>query len=415
MSTERTRILPALFNNPDKEKDSQAYFSHRLFLSIAIITIGLLFLSSANRHHGEHDNGAGVSPATPFLTASEKKKIRHENPSIRPGSIFLDTEGDPINAHGGGFLFHGNTYYWYGEIKSGRTYLPKANADWGGTRVDLVGISCYSSKDLLNWENRGNVLPAVTNDTRHDLYRDNVAERPKVVFNERTGKFVMWLHIDGADYARARCGVATSDRPTGPFEYLGSFRPNGGQMARDLTVFVDDDDDGSAYLFTSSEDNASIHISRLADDYLTTKGNHSRIFVGRYMEAPTIFKHDGKYYMIMSGCTAWKPNAARSAVTSSSSIWGPWTELGNPCRSEGSNTTFRSQSTYVLPVVGNSERGGDNYTRFIFAADRWIENNLSDSRYVWLPLTFDTESDNPIIKWYDEWNPSWSSGAWSKT
>jgi hypothetical protein len=38
----------------------------------------------------------------------------------------------------------------------------------------------------------------------------------------------MWLHVDSTDYQAARSGVAVSDTPTGPFEYLGSFRPNAG-------------------------------------------------------------------------------------------------------------------------------------------------------------------------------------------
>jgi hypothetical protein len=167
------------------------------------------------------------------------------------------------------------------------------------------------------------------------------------------------------------------------------------KMARDLTVFVDDDTKG--YLFTSSEDNAAIHISKLSDDYLSTTGNYSRIFVGRYMEAPTIFKRNGKYYFIGSGCTAWKPNAARSAV--SSSIWGPWKELGNPCRGPNANITFYSQSTYVLSVSGS------NSDRFIIMADQWNEHDLADSRYTWLPITFDEVSDDPIILWRDYWSP----------
>jgi len=321
---------------------------------------------------------------------------------IRPGSIFLDTDGNPINAHGGGFLFHNNVYYWYGEIKVGNTYTPAANANWGGSRVDLIGISCYSSQDLIHWEFRGNVLPAVTNDPSHDLYFKGVAERPKVVYNAVTNKFVMWLHIDSMDYKRARSGVAESDSPVGPFTYIQSFRPND-QMARDLTVFVDKAST-TAYLITSSQDNAVTHVNELTSNYTSFTGNWKPIFEGRYMEAPTIFQRDDRYYFIGSGCTAWKPNAARSAV--STSIWGPWTELGNPARGTDADTTFHSQSTYVLPI----RDGNDGEERFLFAADRWNEKDLPDSRYVWLPIEFDAAEDgsngneSPIIHWYDEWD-----------
>ena len=99
-----------------------------------------------------------------------------------------------------------------------------------------------------------------------------------------------------------------------------------GQMARDMNLFVDDD--GKAYHIYASEDNSTLHISELTDDYTACSGNYARFFVGRFMEAPAMFKKDGKYYLIMSGCTGWAPNPGRSAVASS--IWGPWKELANP-------------------------------------------------------------------------------------
>ena len=64
-----------------------------------------------------------------------------------------------------------------------------------------------------------------------------VLERPKVLRNPQTGKFVMWMHIDSGDYELARLGVAVSDNPHGPFRYQGSFRPHG-QQSRDFTVFA---------------------------------------------------------------------------------------------------------------------------------------------------------------------------------
>lgn len=41
-----------------------------------------------------------------------------------PGRMWLDTDGHPIQAHGGGILYDKNskTYYWYGEYKDGPTY-----------------------------------------------------------------------------------------------------------------------------------------------------------------------------------------------------------------------------------------------------------------------------------------------------
>jgi beta-galactosidase len=356
-------------------------------------------------------SAALLSGFSPFGLAAQDQ-------SFRPGEIWPDTTGKPINAHGGGMLFHDGVYYWYGEFKEGRTWAPRANRSWGGTRVVAMGVSCYSSTNLHDWKFEGLPLPAVTKNRSHDLHSTKVIERPKVIYNHTTKKFVMWLHIDSEDYKAARTGVAVSDRPTGPFTYLGSFRPNagiwpenvtaadklpgktnalardfkGGQMARDMTVFVDDD--GKAYQFYSSEENATMHVSLLSDDYLKHVGKYRRLFVGRSMEAPAVFKRNGKYYLIASGCTGWAPNAARSAAADS--IWGPWTEFDNPCEGSEAETTFRSQSTYVLPVPGWNDT-------FIFMADRWNSTNLPDSRYIWLPLNFDANG-KPKLRWENQWS-----------
>ena len=55
---------------------------------------------------------------------------------------------------------------------------------------------------VLAWVVRitGIVLPAVKDDPNHDLHPSKVLERPKVVYNKKTGKFVMWAHVESADY-----------------------------------------------------------------------------------------------------------------------------------------------------------------------------------------------------------------------
>lgn len=215
------------------------------------------------------------------------------------GEQWLDTAGNPLNAHGAGMLYHDGKYYLYGEYKKGKTILPEW-ATWECYRTDVTGVSCYSSPDLENWTFEGIVLPAVPDDPDHDLHPSKVLERPKVVYNAKTGKFVMWAHVESADYSKAAAGVAISDSPTGPFTYIGSFRPNDA-MSRDQTVFVDDD--GKAYQFASSENNQTLYINELTDDYLRPTGRFTRNFIGQSREAPAVFKKDGKYYMLSSGCT----------------------------------------------------------------------------------------------------------------
>ena len=336
--------------------------------------------------------------------------------SFHPGKIWSDDHGVAINAHGGGILYQNGTYYWFGEHKIKGTAGNSAH----------VGVHCYSSTDLYKWKDEGIAL-AVLKDPSSEIQDGCIIERPKVLYNAKTKKYVMWFHLElkGKGYSAARCGVATSDTATGPYTYVGSLRPDAGawpigvtddekrgvlardfekgQMSRDMTLF--EDDDGTAYLIAASEDNQVTHISQLSDDYLTTSGKYIRAFSWK-SEAPAIFKYQGKYYYIGSGCSGWAPNAAMSAVADL--MMGPWTSLGNPCHDtpDHDRSTFGSQSTYVLPVAGKNDA-------FIFMADRWNPSNAIDGRYVWLPIQF--VDGKPTLKWMPEWNLSVFDNATAAT
>jgi len=324
------------------------------------------------------------------IACISQESTRHRTFYFTPKQVWYDIEGNAINAHGGGIMKYERTYYWYGEYKVGETTLP-GWATWECYRTDVGGVSCYSSKDLLNWRFEGVVLKPEVNDPNSDLHPSKVIERPKVVYNPHTNKFVMWVHAESADYSKACAGVAVSDTPVGPFKYLGSFRPNE-SMSRDQTLFVDDD--SICYQICSSENNQTIHINRLTKDYLKPDGFYVRRFIGQSREAPALFKYNGKYYMLSSGCTGWDPNEAELAVADS--LTGEWTVLGNPCVGNDSDKTFYGQSTYVIPV--NPSHG-----KFIACFDMWNKKNLSDSRYIWLPLKINRHTGSIRIPWMEKW------------
>lgn len=283
---------------------------------------------------------------------------------------WTDEEGDFINAHGAGILYFENTYYLYGEVKKGKTRLVPGQ-NWEDYRVPAGGVSCYSSKDLLKWKFEGIALAPVI-DSNSDLDTGRVIERPKVVYNAQSRLFVMWMHVDKEDYSYASVGVATSERPEGPYKYLKSFQPNG-QQSRDMTLFKDEDE--KAYLIYASENNNTMQICLLSEDYLSPTKNYTRILIDQRREAPAIFKNGGKYYLITSLCSGWSPNAALYSVTDS--IMGKWDSVGNPCIGPGAETTFDAQGSFVLPV------GGDSY---IFMTDKWNKTDLANSGYLWLPF-----------------------------
>ena len=135
---------------------------------------------------------------------------------LRQADLWTDTDGNPINAHGGGILYHDGIYYWYGECKGPNTYR-SPGVEWECYRTEAGGVTCYSSHDLENWKFEGVVLKPDTTDLLSDIHPTMVIERPKVLYNDKTGKFVMWMHIDNYTYNAARAGVAVADdRPYGP-------------------------------------------------------------------------------------------------------------------------------------------------------------------------------------------------------
>ena len=116
-------------------------------------------------------------------------------------------------------------------------------------------------------------------------------KRDTGVYNKKTKKFVMWMHVDANDYGYAQSGVAVSDKPNGPYKYLGSVKPNG-QQSRDMTLYKDEDD--RAYLIYSSESNKTMHVCLLNDDYLSPTTTYTRITSAQNREAPAVFKYNKK-------------------------------------------------------------------------------------------------------------------------
>ncbi len=355
--------------------------------------------------------------------------------SFLPGKKWTDDEGNLIQAHGGQVQrltvtdpATGQTaekWWWVGEDKTN-----------GSSRS---GICAYSSDDLYNWHYEGIVMRNVESRAQLDeeeyftsLYADYtpeqkdrvfacldaksaIIERPKLIFNEKTGLYVLWFHADGptetsdSSYAAACAGVAVSDTPYGPFRFIDRYRlntcppdqedfhPQSKGMARDMNLFVDED--GTAYIIYSSEENLTLYISKLNDEYTylavppeqaVYRRDYIRLFPGAQREAPALFVRDGAYYLMTSGCTGWAPNQAR--YYRADSVLGEWENCGDPCVGDENHTTFESQSTCIF-------RAGDSY---IYMGDRWNSEDLKNSRYIWLPVEFD-DAGGMSISYTDEW------------
>jgi len=297
------------------------------------------------------DASQGDASAKDTAVDAIEKTITFHN-----GVFWNDTAGKRIEAHGGGFLKVGDTWYWFGEDKSGNS----------GT---FKGVNCYASKDLVTWEFRNAVL---TRNTATQLNTsDRIIERPKVIYNDTTKKYVMWAHWDNGNYSEASAGVFSSTSIDGNYTFVKSFKPLG-NMSRDCNLFKEDD--GTAYFMSAANNNLDMMVYQLTDDYLDVKQLTVKLWAGASREAPAMFKAGSTYFMINSAATGWNSNQAQYA--SAPAVAGPWTSLSNI----GDSTTYDSQSTYVIPIVGSET------TTYIYAGDRWQDPDLISSKYIWLPL-----------------------------
>lgn len=103
----------------------------------------------------------------------------------------------------------------------------KVNDMWYMVGEDKTGgsafqnVNCYSSRDLVRWHYEGALLSRTAG--AGDLGPNRVLERPKVIYNERTRKYVMWMHIDSSNYGDARAGVAVGDSVCGKYSEFCPF------------------------------------------------------------------------------------------------------------------------------------------------------------------------------------------------
>ena len=313
---------------------------------------------------------------------------------IHPGQLWNDSNGNPINAHGGGILYYNGIYYWYGTHKI-EGLSEKTFADGG--------IHCYASNDLITWSDKGLVLSLVYDDDRHDLAYQCNFDRPKVVYNAKTKKFVAFfkLYLKGKGVTTGYLGVALSDSPSGPFTYSHKFLGAGSQNGSgDYAMFQEEN--GDLYHLTVRKPDKAFVVGKMSADYLFPEGDYTvceGIIKGT--EAPAIVKRNGIYHLLSSGSTGWDPNPAR--YFTSKSLTGPWISQSNPCEGVnpenglGKEKTFGGQSTFILPVMGRKDA-------YIAVFDINKPENPYNSRQIWLPVTI--EDDKFIITWRDSWGMS---------
>lgn len=346
--------------------------------------------------------------------------------SIRPGKKWLDTEGKPIHAHGFQIFEKDGTYYWYGENKE-HTHLDSNVWTWG--------IRAYRSKDFYNWEDLGLIIPPDTTDATSPLHYSQTLDRPHILYNKNTKKWVCWIKSMDTD---GYFVILQADRFEGPYSIVKSLKPEGFGVG-DFDMFCDTLT-GKGYVWFERPHWEMI-CAELTDDFLGTNGHFSEHFVGIRppftREAPTHFTWRGRHYMFTSGTTGYVPNPSKVAVFDD--YHGEYTDLGDPCIDDRFEDSFGSQITSVIRIPGKN--------LYVALADRWLPHlygtdipkrilknkemaylnhkpfdrdfttpqvkdktgvkrnkwdTTDEATYVFLPITFDAEG-KPTLVWQDEW------------
>jgi hypothetical protein len=364
--------------------------------------------------------------------------------SFRPGQEWLDTDGRPIQAHGGSLLAHDGTFYWYGENKE---HTRRGNDIWHW------GVRCYASTDLYNWRDLGLIISPDEDDPTSPLHPSSHMDRPHLVVDRRSGRFVCWLKVMEADGTQSTT-VLTADELTGPYTVVRSGAYDLQMSAGDFDLVVDPD--GKAYRYFERV-HSELVVADLTDDYTCASGHYStHLPFGcppLVREAPAHFLRRGRHHVVTSGTTGYHPNPAM--VAAAHSHHGPWQILGDPHPSDASRTSWNSQ---ISSVFRHPAKEG----LYIALADRWlpdlpdrygeqfrdgrlyaaVANTMADlydsdgshgvrgsallpprpdltlsfeefmaltfeadtsvSTYVWLPFRFD--GDVPVLDWRDEWS-----------
>jgi hypothetical protein len=154
----------------------------------------------------------------------------------------------------------------------------------------------------------------------------------------------------------------------------------------------------TGYFLSEDRTNTKLQIYQLSDDYLTVA---SLVATVPQYESPAVAKIGSTYFLFGSHLTGWSTND--NQYSTASSMAGPWSAWKSFAPS-GTNTC-NSQSTFILPVIGSSS------TTYVFLGDRWNSSNLTDSRYIWQPLTINGTTVSMTCA--TTWKIDVATGIWS--
>ncbi len=342
--------------------------------------------------------------------------------SIRPGKTWYDTNGNKIQAHGGSVLYAEGKFWWYGENKAGIT----GRATGEQCPFWHHGVKLYSSTDLYNWTDEGFAVKE-SEDKNNPFHPTRLMDRPHILYNKKTKKYVLWAKTSGTDFLQSGFSVCVGDTLK-EMTFVKEIIPTP-QHAGDFDLFIKE---GKGYVIFENPHHETV-CRELTEDFLGVTdvcSVHQKAECPPFVrEAPARFQANGREYLLTSGTTGYFPN--RTQVDEITNLHGEWQSLGDPCVHDEKGNSFHAQfaSVFKHPHIEGL---------YIALGDRWLtdlpcdlpdvedlfyrmcsgrtdvepvrieeilslsDENTSEGAYVWLPITFE-EGGKPTIHWRREW------------
>ena len=341
----------------------------RLKSFLALAAISILAVSAAC----SSPTTSTVAPATTEASATSTPEVSKvfQNPVIKQDFP------DPF------ILQEGDTFYAYATNSSGRN------------------ISLASSTDLVHWDLLGDAMPALP---KWAKLTSGLTWAPEVM--KIGDKYLMYYTSRDKASDKQCVGVAVSDKSQGKFkdtneEPLVCQSEQGGTI--DSSPFRDED--GTLYLYYKNDGNCCglptyIYVQEMALDGLSLLGepvqliHNDQPWEAHVIEAPTMFRHDGKYYLFYSANDyGGVPYAVGYAICDS--------PLG-PCQKAAENPILKSD----VEDQKNLVIGPGHQTLFQLGDQTWIFYHAwqmrpggfrGDSRFVWLDR-LDWINGKPVVK-----------------
>lgn len=251
------------------------------------------------------------------------------------------------------------------------------------TNGEGANVQTLRSRDLVRWQRAGDAMPA--------LGPWAMAGRtwaPEVLRLKR-GTFVLYYTARSGALATQCIGRAISRSPAGPFvdrsqRPLVCQRAEGGSI--DASPFRDGD--GTLYLLWKNDGNCCgfatfIYAQRLSRDGLRLVGKRARLVTedagweGRLVEAPTLWKRNGRYYLFFSANAYDSANYAVGYATCRKPL--------GPCKDAPGNPILRSACRASGPGHQTIVRDDDGETWLVYHA--WplgAVGSVSPGRTLWI-------------------------------